>query len=399
MRCHRQPVFRLSSTRAQSPEDAGAEMRLRSWRAAGTAIALAAASAVLFVSSPAQGASGPPHTDRLLLFSSDGMRPDLMEKYAGLGLMPAYKSLMNAGVRGDNGMVQAFPPNTGVGWYTMATGTYPSEHGSTNNTFFRSGDTFTNRTSFSASGVLQADTLAAAAERAGKKVAQVEWTGGINAGIQGPTVDFATFYSHGGVLVGQLDASEQAGAASFGVPYQVDTWAPASGWSNVPTGDPAAPPMEISGGWSIPTSFPSQNPNRTYSVYAYDSVVDGTAAYDHVIVVPGVPPSVSKDGSAAGTIDLTAGDFKLVRLTGPKGLIGSRAGQSAGHYIKLISLAPNLSNFKLYATSIARPQAKCGTAACNALPAGAPGEDRLEKHLADHLPVWAGADLAPLEAG
>ena len=42
---------------------------------------------------------------------------------------------MDAGVTGDNGMVQAFPPNTGVGWYTMATGTYPAEHGSTNNTY------------------------------------------------------------------------------------------------------------------------------------------------------------------------------------------------------------------------------------------------------------------------
>src|SRR5262244_1058179 len=188
---------------------------------------------------------------RALLFSSDGMRPDLMEAYAAQGAMPTYAALMRQGVRGDNGLVQAFPPNTGVGWYTLATGTYPGEHGSTNNTFFRSGDAFTNRTSFAASGVLQADTLAAAAERAGKKVAQVEWTGGINAGIQGPTVDFATFYSRGGVLVGQPDASESAGAASFGLPYQVGTWVPASGWSNVPAGDPAAPPMEISGGWSI----------------------------------------------------------------------------------------------------------------------------------------------------
>jgi 2',3'-cyclic-nucleotide 2'-phosphodiesterase (5'-nucleotidase family) len=356
---------------------------------------------VLFVSGPAQEAraSGPPHTNRLLLFSSDGMRPDLMQKYAGLGLMPAYQALMNAGVRGDNGMVQAFPPNTGVGWYTMATGTYPGEHGSTNNTFFRSGDAFTNRTSFSASGVLQADTLAAAAERAGKKVAQVEWVGGINAGIQGPTVDFASFYSRGGVLVGQPDASESAGAASFGLPYQVGTWAPASGWSNVPTGDPAAPPMEIPGGWSIPSSFSSQNPNRLYNVYAYDSVADGTAAYDHVVVVPGLLPSGSKDGSAARTIDLTVGGFRAIRLTGSQGLTGSRAGESAGQYIKLISLAPDLSNFKLYTSQIARPQAKCGTAACNALPAGAPGEDRLEKHVADHLPVWAAADFAPLEAG
>src|SRR5437762_2514325 len=149
--------------------------------------------------------------DRTVLFSSDGMRPDLMEKYANAGSMPTYKTLMDQGTTGANGMLQSFPPNTGVGWYTMATGTYPSEHGSTNNTFFRSGDTFSNRTSFSASAVLQADTIANAAERAGKKVAQVEWVGGINANIAGPTVDFATFYSNRAVLVGTANSVEQQG--------------------------------------------------------------------------------------------------------------------------------------------------------------------------------------------
>ena len=64
--------------------------------------------------------------DKVVMFASDGMRPDLMEKYAKAGAMPTYKELMKHGVTGDNGMVQAFPPNTGVGWYTMATGTYPS---------------------------------------------------------------------------------------------------------------------------------------------------------------------------------------------------------------------------------------------------------------------------------
>ena len=88
--------------------------------------------------------------EKVVMFASDGMRPDLMERYAKQGFMPTYKKLMKDGVTGANGMVQAFPPNTGVGWYTMATGTYPSEHGSTNNTYFRSGDTFSNRTSFSA---------------------------------------------------------------------------------------------------------------------------------------------------------------------------------------------------------------------------------------------------------
>src|SRR5678816_4352584 len=144
--------------------------------------------------------------NRVVFFSSDGMRPDLMEQYAAAGAMPTYAALMAAGVRGDNGMVQAFPPNTGVGWYTMMTGTYPGEHGSTNNTYHRVGEsTFNNRTSFSAAGTLQADTLAAAAERAGKKVAQVDWVGGANSGIAGPTVDFATFFSTRGVLAAPLN--------------------------------------------------------------------------------------------------------------------------------------------------------------------------------------------------
>src|SRR5215208_3992291 len=189
--------------------------------------------------------------ERAVLFASDGMRPDLMEKYAKAGFMPTYKELMKHGVTGQNGMLQAFPPNTGVGWYTMATGTYPSEHGSTNNTFHRTGDVFSNRTSFSGAGVLQADTLANAAERAGKKVAQIDWVGGTAANIQGPTVDFASFFSNRGVVVGQPDATEQAGSAFFGVGYQVATTAPASGWSSVPRGDPAATPLQTT--WAIPT--------------------------------------------------------------------------------------------------------------------------------------------------
>src|SRR5262245_3813974 len=96
----------------------------------------------------AVGAAGPEEKDdglpvgKVVMFASDGMRPDLMEKYAKEGAMPTYKQLMKDGASGDNGMMAAFPPNTGVGWYTMATGTYPSEHGSTNNTYFRAGDSF-----------------------------------------------------------------------------------------------------------------------------------------------------------------------------------------------------------------------------------------------------------------
>ena len=141
---------------------------------------------------PKQSNSPVGSADRTVMFASDGMRPDLMEKYAAEGAMPTYKGLMEAGATGANGMTQAFPPNTGVGWYTLATGAYPADHGSTNNTFFRGGDRFNNRTSFSAAVVLQADTIANAAERAGKKVAQIDWVAGAAANIAGPTVDFTS---------------------------------------------------------------------------------------------------------------------------------------------------------------------------------------------------------------
>jgi len=345
------------------------------------------------LAAPQEAPSTWPLTTKAIFYASDGMRPDLMERYAAQGAMPTYASLMASGVRGDNGMVQAFPPNTGVGWYTLATGTYPAEHGSTNNTYFRVGEgNFNNRTSFSALGTLQADTLAASAERAGKKIAQIDWTGGANEGVAGPTVDFVNFFSTRGVLAAPLNATEQAGAASFGISYQTAAFAAASGWTNVPAGDPAAPPKQTT--LTVATTFAAQNPTRTYDVYLFDSVVNGTAAYDHAILVRS---GAAKDGSQA-SVNLAVGDFKEIKLSGANGLIGARAGQTAGFYVKLITLAPDLSSFKLYFTSVERVIATCNTPACNALPAGGSGENKLEKYLADNFPTFISADFAPLEA-
>jgi 2',3'-cyclic-nucleotide 2'-phosphodiesterase (5'-nucleotidase family) len=349
---------------------------------------------------PETAPANAPLASKVVLFASDGMRPDLVDTYIGEGVMPTYASLISNGVKGDNGMLQAFPPNTGVGWYTMATGAYPGEHGSTNNTFFRGGDTFSNRTSFSGAGVLQADTIANAAERAGKKVAQIDWVGGAAANIDGPTVDFTNFFSNRGVLVGVLDPVEKAGSDFFGVTYQVATVVPAAGWTGVPAGDPAAPPKEAT--WLIPTTVfgcnvpvppaTCTNVNRTYNVYFYDSVNDATINYDRAIVSP-----VGRTG-AAPSIDLKVGDFLPIKLMGANGLLASRAGQTVGHYVKLISLTPDASQFKLYDTSLARAIAKCGTPCAN-LPAGGAGEDKLEKYIADNLLPWAAADFAPEEAG
>src|SRR3990170_847535 len=134
-----------------------------------------------------------PSAEKVILFASDGMRQDLMEAFADEGAMPTYAHLMRKGVVGANGLVQAFPPNTGVGWVTLATGTYPGEHGSTNNTFHRTGEgNFNNSTSFAATGILQTDTIAQAAERAGKTVVSMEWAGSrnITPTLSGPVVDF-----------------------------------------------------------------------------------------------------------------------------------------------------------------------------------------------------------------
>ena len=143
---------------------------------------------------------------------------------------------MAQGVKGENGLVQAFPPNTGAGWYTLATGTYPGEHGSTNNTFFRAGDAFNNRTAAFSAGVLQADTIAESAERAGKKVVSVEWAGGsrTQTALKGPVVDYRNFYSNRGLWTNYDVSGQPAGANAFGVQYQRFGLADAGGWSNVP---------------------------------------------------------------------------------------------------------------------------------------------------------------------
>src|ERR687896_75616 len=111
---------------------------------------------------------GKPRAEKVIMFAADGMRPDLVETYADKGVMPTMRNLMRDGVRGDNGLLQGFPPNTGVGWHTLATGTWAGEHGSTNNTFHRTGEgNFNNSTSFATTGILQADHIAQSAERDG----------------------------------------------------------------------------------------------------------------------------------------------------------------------------------------------------------------------------------------
>src|SRR5262245_15743464 len=320
-------------------------------------------------------------SEKVVLFASDGMRPDLVDKYAKKGLMPEMDDLMDDGVKGKNGLLTSFPPNTGVGWASLATGAYPSTHGSTNNTFHRTGESnFNNSTSFSAPGILQADTIAQAAERAGKSVVALEWVAArsyANPALQGPVVDFRTFIGGRGIML-NFDIPGQT-AAAFGVQYQQRELEVAAGWTNVPTSfSPAKQTFFTHANAQIPG-------NGDWDVYVYDSTNDSTVNYDTALVVN---RSNAKNGATA-VASLNQGDWADAKVT----LVsGTFAGRTGGFYMKLIDLSPDSETFRLYFTSVQR-----ANATYNAL--GPAGSTAFEETLNTDFPTTTAADFAPLEAG
>ena len=94
------------------------------------------------------------------------MRQDIVARYAAQGLLPTMSSFLKKGVSASgNGLLTQAPPNTGAGWYSLATGAWPGVHGSTNNTFHINGQPFGNRTAAFDPNVLQAESIAQSAER------------------------------------------------------------------------------------------------------------------------------------------------------------------------------------------------------------------------------------------
>ncbi len=321
-----------------------------------------------------------PLAQKVIFFAADGMRQDLMESFAAKGDMPTYAELMAKGVKGANGLVQAFPPNTGVGWYTLATGAYPGEHGSTNNTFFRTGDSFANRTAAFSAGVLQAETIAEAAERAGKKTVSIEWAGGSRTmkPVQGPVVDYRSFYSNRGLWTNWDVPGQPAGANAFGVQYQRYDLADASGWSNVPAS--YSPAKE--GTFDLGSYTSGGSPviaNDQYDFFVYDSTDDGKVNYDKVLIVPNAE---AKDGSKA-VADLMAGQWADVKVV-------LTSGKTGGFYVKAFRLAPDLSQVSIFFTSVTR-----AVATCNGCGYAGDFEDDLNRW----FPTSTAADYAIFESG
>ena len=145
-------------------------------------VAVVAAAALLVTFAPAIGVDASPshrggggghsddRDDKLLFFASDGLRQDAVEQYAKQGVVPGFRDLLKNGAKAsDNGLLTQSPPNTGAGWFTLTTGAWPGVAGSTNNTFHVNGQPFGNRTAAFDAGVLQAETLAQAADAAARR--------------------------------------------------------------------------------------------------------------------------------------------------------------------------------------------------------------------------------------
>ncbi len=320
--------------------------------------------------------------DPVLLFAADGLRQDIVEEYASErrgGPVPGFARLLRRGAAAEGGgMLTQAPPNTGAGWYTLATGAWPGVHGSTNNTFHTVGQPFTNRTSAFDPGVLQAETIAQAAERGGKRVIQLEWAGGRNAAIEGPTIDFRTSLSGRGVTTTYVAPSDRRTLVdAFGLQYDEVELVPATGWTGAPASH--SPALE-----TRMRVLDAGEDRYGLDAYVYDSTDDDVTGYDRVLF--------ARDKDATDPVaDLARGETADVKVTVAGGPL---AGLTAGMLVKVEELSADASRVRLFHTSVSR---------ANASWAGWPGEPGFEgdfaEFVAQRFPTSTAGDFAVLEAG
>jgi 2',3'-cyclic-nucleotide 2'-phosphodiesterase (5'-nucleotidase family) len=329
--------------------------------------------------------------DKLLFFASDGMRQDAVERYADQGVVPGFRDLLRHGAYASgHGLLTQAPPNTGAGWYTLATGAWPGVTGSTNNTFHVNGASFDSSTSFSSANALQAETLAQAAERAGKKVAQIEWVGGRVGQIDGPTLDFRTFASGRGVAtnyIGKTDLEpfvqsfrlqyDHPDGYAGNAPFPQAAPSPAGGWTDVPRSYSPAREMRL-------RVLDGATDKYGLNAYIYDSRNDRRTAYDRVLFSPG------KDGDDA-VADLREGETADVKVKISGGALDGRTG---GMLVKVERLDPDLSHVRLFHTSVAR-----ANATWKDWPGARGFTGSFEDFVNERFPSSQDADFAVLESG
>ena len=211
---------------------------------AGLAIAVAVAAiagaASVSAASPFTS-SGDEDAPRAIFFAADGMRPDLVDKYAAAGRDAHHDATSCAsGVKGDNGLHAGLPAqhrrrlvharDRHVAGRARLDEQHvpPHRRGQLQQPHERSPTT----------GILQADTIAAG-RRARRQERSSRSSGSARATwcrpLQGPVVDFRTLLLEPR-RPAQLRPARpaRAGANAFGVSYQRVDLDAAAGWTNVP---------------------------------------------------------------------------------------------------------------------------------------------------------------------
>ena len=350
------------------------------------------------IAPPAAGKTPAPGA---VFFVSDGLRQDLVAKYAAQGVMPTMKSFLKDGTSASGGgLLTQAPPNTGAGWYTLATGAWPGVTGSTNNTFHINGQAFGNRTAAFDPNVLQVESIAQSAERGGLKVAQVEWAGGANASIQGPTIDFQSFYSGRGVATNFIGKAGDAlfddapFITAFGLQFDHPT-----GYAGQTEFHGAAPLPAVGWTGSLPATYSQamemrlrvlDGVNPTWvdkyglNAWIFDSTNDQTTNYDKVLF----SKTRNADDSVAILAKGQTADVKVKIQGGPNN------GLTAGMLVKVEELTADLSRVRLFHTSVSRAIATWPSWG------GEPGfAGDFAEYLAQKFPTSTAADFAILEAG
>jgi hypothetical protein len=328
---------------------------------------------------------------KVLFFAADGLRQDIVERYARQRHLPFMRNLLRNGASAENyGLETQAASNTGAGWYTLATGAWPGVHGSLNNTFHINGQPFGNSTAAFSAPALQAETIAQAAERGGKKVAQIEWAGGRIGTIQGPTVDFRTFHSGRGVATNYIVPTDDPKfTAAFGLqfdhpagfagiaPFAAAQPTAATGWANAPASFSPAQEMRL-------RVLDAGADKYGLNAYIFDSTDNGTVDYDQVLLSP------SKDGAQA-VATLRRGEWADVKVVIVGGALD---GKTAGLLVKVEELTPDLSRVRLFHTSVSR-----GTVSWPSWPGEAGFVGDFAEYVAQKFPTLTAADFAILEAG
>jgi 2',3'-cyclic-nucleotide 2'-phosphodiesterase (5'-nucleotidase family)/predicted AlkP superfamily phosphohydrolase/phosphomutase len=342
---------------------------------------------------------------KLLFFASDGLVQNRVEEFSDDGDTPGFRELLRKGTRAsDNGLLTQSPPNTGAGWFTLATGAWPGIHGSTNNTFHINGNlsasggtqTFgSSRTAAFDNGVLQAETLAQAAERAGKRVAQIEWAGGRGGAINGPTLDYRNFRSGRGVATNYIAPEDSPTfTASFGLqfdhpsgfagnnPFPAAAPSPATGWTKVPKSYSPAKEMRLRvlDGLTPNTSVDKYGLNA----YIYDSRNDRKTRYDRVLL------SKTKSGDDA-VGNLEEGEWADVKVT--LNTTDALNGKTGAFLVKVERLESDLSKVRLFHTSVTRAIATWNGWSERGF------TGTFEDFVAERFPSSQAGDFAVLEAG